>query len=395
MTKGNGKTYIFSLFFIFGISTMGWVGRFPELKAHLGLKNGQFGTVLSLGTIGGLISLLVVGHVVHRFGTLPVMLISSFSFQFLIGLMVHLTSVPLFILSNFLLGMAVAGFHISVNAQALHEQERLGEMIMPKAAGLWSAGSLLTVLISGALASHVSLVWHIDILEITSFLMMLVLFQKIRPYSLRANEFNDDETSIGRIFKDFHINWPISIGMLMGIQLEFSSGDWATIYSKEDLSFNAGVATIPYMCFVFSMILGRLLINKVSDRIPLEKLVKSGGIIGGAGFIIGLELSHYFRDRSPSIAFFSICFAFLIGGFGSSFLGPVFLIAANRASSSPGGVVVGHLGVTNSALTFLVKAIIAWTAQWLSLSVALLIPGVMLIAVSLFAKVVVKEPVSS
>ena len=132
----------------------------------------------------------------------------------------------------------------------------------------------------------------------------------------------------------------------------------------------------------------------MSDRVPLEKLVKGGGIIGGVGFITGLELSHYFRDRSPSLAFVSICIAFLIGGFGSSFLGPVFLIAANRASSSPGGVVVGHLGVTNSALTFLVKAIIAWTAQWLSLSVALLIPGFMLIAVSLFAKVVVKEPVS-
>ena len=179
--------------------------------------------------------------------------------------------------------MAVAGFHISVNAQALHEQEQLGEMIMPKAAGLWSAGSLLAVLISGALASRVPLVLHIDILEISCFLAMLVLFWKIQPFSPHANEFDDEETSIRRIFRDFHINWPISIGMLMGIQLEFSSGDWATIYSKEDLSFSAGVATIPYMCFVFSVILGRFLINRVSDRIPLERLVKGGGILGGTG----------------------------------------------------------------------------------------------------------------
>ncbi len=393
MTKGDGKTYIFSLFFLFGISLTGWLGRFPELKAHLKLKNGEFGTVLSIGMIGGLVSLLIFGHVVHRFGTVPVMLISSFGFCFLIGLMVHLTSIPLFIVCNLLLGVSVSAFHISINAQALHEQERRGETIMPKAAGFWSAGSLLSVLMSGALASHVSLAWHIDILQISSFILMLAFIRKIQPFSLRANEFNDDSTSIARIFRDFHVNWPISIGMLMGVQLEFSSGDWATIYSKEDLSFNAGVATIPYMCFVFSVILGRLMFNRISNRIPLERLVKIGGVFGGAGFVVGLTLSHFFSERSSLLAFISISLAFLIGGFGSSFLGPVFLIAANRASSSPGGVVVGHLGVTNSALAFLVKAVIAWTAQWLTLSVALLIPGFMLIAVALFAKVVVKEPV--
>jgi len=392
MSKGNGKTYILALFFIFGVSTMGWVGRFPELKAHLHLTNGQFGTVLSIGIIGGLISLLVVGHIVHQFGTLTVMFISSAGYLFLIGLMVHLTSVPIFILSNFLLGVAVSAFHISVNAQALHEQERLGEMLMPKVAGLWSAGALFSVLLSGILAAHTSLTWHIDILEGSSFLLMLALFQKIQPFVLQANEFPDDSASFNRIFRDFHVNWPISIGMLMGIQLEFSSGDWATIYSKEDLSFNVGVATIPYICFIFAMILGRLTISRFTGRIPLQTLVSRGGVIGGSAFILGLTLSHHFSKSAPTLAFISICLAFLIGGFGSSFMGPVFLIAANRASSSPGGVVVGQLGVVNSVLTFLVKAIIAWTAQWLSLSVALLIPGAMLIAVSLFAKVTVEQP---
>jgi len=391
MTIPSGKRNVFALFFLFGFSTMGWVARFPEVKANLRLSNGEFGTVMSSGSVGGVISLLIVGHVVHRYGTTFVMVLSSLGFTFLTGLMVHLTSVPIFLMSSFLAGVCVAAFHISVNAQALHEQERSGEVLVPKAAGLWSLGALLTLLLSGLVTGRVPLVWHIDLLEGFSFLAMLFLIRQMQPFSLQPNKSRSDENSFTKIFRNFHINWPISIGMLMGIQLEFSSGDWATIYTKEDLKINAGLATIPYICFILAMIVGRLTIHRFSGRNPIEKLVRIGGITGGSAFIVGLTLSHFLRTNHPLLAFFSVSVGLLIGGFGSSFLGPIFLNAANRASDSPGGVVVGQLGVVNNILTFLVKAIVAWTAQWLSLSVALLIPGFMLIGVSLFSKVTVEE----
>jgi MFS family permease len=392
MTTNRGKRNVFALFFLFGFSTTGWIARFPEVKANLRLSNGEFGTVMSIGAIGSVISLLVVGHIVHRFGTTFVMLSASLAYCLLIGLMVHLTSVFIFSISLFLCGIAIGAFHISVNAQALHEQERIGEILVPKAAGLWSLGALLTLLISGLLTGHISLIWHIDLLEGLSFLAMLLLVKQMQPFSIQPNHSGTDESSIDKIFRNFHVNWPISIGMLMGIQLEFSSGDWATIYTKENLNFSAGLATIPYICFILAMIVGRLTIHKFRDHNPIEKLVRIGGIFGGSAFIIGLTLSHFLAKSHPLLAFLSICLGFLIGGFGSSFLGPIFLNAANRASDSPGGVVVGQLGVVNNILTFFVKAIIAWTAQWLSLSVALLIPGAMLIGVSLFSKVIAEQP---
>ncbi len=44
------------LFFTFAILIMAWVPRFPEVKANLGLSNGEFGTLISTGTIGALAS---------------------------------------------------------------------------------------------------------------------------------------------------------------------------------------------------------------------------------------------------------------------------------------------------------------------------------------------------
>lgn len=391
MTSKDGKNYIFAIFFIFGFSTMGWIARFPEVKAHLKLSNGEFGTLMSVGAIGGVVSLLVVGHIVHRFGAIFVMLCASASYLFLIGLMVHLTSVLPFLVANVALGISVAAFHISVNAQALYEQEKRDEILIPRAAGLWSLGALLTLLLSGFLTGKVPLTWHIDVLEGISFLLILILLKKLEPFALQANESESHRGSFATVFRGFHVNWPISIGMLMGIQLEFSSGDWATIYTKEDLHTSPGVATIPYICFMLAMILGRLTIHRITGQRPIEKIVRLGGLFGGGGFLLGLILSHFLIGSSPNFALIMICLGFFAGGFGSSFLGPIFLNKANRASDSPGGVVVGQLGVINNILTFLVKAVIAWTAQWLSLSVALLIPGFMLIAVSLFAKVISEE----
>jgi fucose permease len=263
---------------------------------------------------------------------------------------------------------------------------------MPRSAGSWSMGALATIVLSGFLTTRVPLGWHIDILMGLSLLVMIYLLHKIAPYELAGNSAPDENYSLTKILRSFKVNWPVSIGLLMGAQLEFSSGDWATIYSKENLSLSPGIATLPYIIFISAMISGRLSIHRLAERYPLEKLVKLGGLVGGSVFVIGLTLSNLLRESSPSLAFICVCLGFLVGGMGSSCLIPLFMNAANRQSDSPGGVVIGQLGVINNILTFLVKAIIAWTAQWLSLPIALLIPGLMLMAVSFFAKVTVAEP---
>ena len=59
---------------------MSRVPRFPEVKANLGVSNGQFGTLLSLGAIGSLMSQVTVGHLVHRFGSLRILVASAATF---------------------------------------------------------------------------------------------------------------------------------------------------------------------------------------------------------------------------------------------------------------------------------------------------------------------------
>ena len=68
------------IFFLFGFSLMSWVPRFPEVKANLGLNNGDFGILLSMGGAGALLALFTVGHFVNQFGTRKFLPLSALGF---------------------------------------------------------------------------------------------------------------------------------------------------------------------------------------------------------------------------------------------------------------------------------------------------------------------------
>ncbi len=63
------------------------------------------------------------------------------------------------------------------------------------------------------------------------------------------------------------------------------------------------------------------------------------------------------------------------------------MTAANARSNSPSSVVIGQMGVINNIVTFIMRLVIAWTAQAFSLSLALLIPAFLLLSVPYFAKI--------
>jgi hypothetical protein len=62
------------------------------------------------------------------------------------------------------------------------------------------------------------------------------------------------------------------------------------------------------------------------------------------------------------------------------------MTAANARSKHPASVVIGHVGVANIILAFILKWVVAWTAQATSLTIGLLIPGILLLTVPFFAK---------
>lgn len=369
-----------ALFFIFGFGIIAWIPRLPEIKANLHLNNGQFGTILSLGAVGSILSLLTTGHLVHRYGSRKALITSATLLFGSIALIGHMTAVWQFVVVNTAFGAGISAFNISVNSQAFHEQESDGANLIPRMHGTWSAGALSTVILSGFLVGRVPLAVHLDVLAVLGYAAILILIQKFKSSFMPGNDKTDSNFSIRSPFASFHVNWIIAIGLIGAVGLEQATGDWITVFSKQELHMGAGISTVPYLLFVAAMITGRLSVHRLVKYVSLDRLVRTFPIVGGSTFIVTANLGVLLGKHHPMLGFSLVVLGTFVAGLGLSFLAPTFVDAANRLTSVPGGIVLGQLSLVNTCAIFFLKAAIAWTAQVTSIAVALIIPSLLLIA---------------
>ena len=375
------------IFFLFGLSIMSWVPRFPEVKANLGLSNGEFGSLISLGVFGNVAALLTVGHLVHKFGALLMMRVSTLAFSTSIIILTQTSSSFVFLIFMIIQGAGISAFHISINAQGFNFQDRTKKQVITLLSGYWSSGALLTSVIAGILVDFVSIEIHIAVLSILCLIIMLQTISTMTPNLLKSNENPESDVKLGEIFKGFNFDMMVSGGLLCAIMLEFAVSDWSAIFLKEDLGILSGIHTLPFILFTFTMIIGRLNFHRLLPHYSMQRLSQVASLISGISFLMGIAAVSAVGTGNKTLTIIILSVSFSIAGIGSSFLGPSMMNAANSRSRFPASVVIGQIGVINICLIFVMRWVIAWTAEATSLSIALCIPAFMLLLVPYFSKI--------
>ena len=388
LSIADEKKYVGLLFFFFAVEIMSWVPRFPEVKANLGLSNGEFGTYLSFGSVGAVLALLSSGHFVHKFGARKVLIISTVTMCLAIGAVVHLQSALIFIFVNIINGASISFFNTALNAQAFHAQDRAGELILSRQHGYWTIGAVATAIFSGFMVEFVGIALHINVLSVVLFFIILSIIKKLGPELIKPSPDDDSDFGFKDLFTSFRIDYLVSTALVCGIMVEFATADWSAIYSKETIGVRGSLATIPYILTFTAMIVGRLGQHRITPYVSLVQQIRYGSVIGGVGFIGFILASSLLVEHSKTAAYICTLIGFAIGGFFSAILSPTLFTAANKRSSQPSAVVFAQTGVMNAILVLFVKTVIAWTAQLTgSIAIAMIIPGLMLISVAFMSRV--------
>jgi hypothetical protein len=216
---------------------------------------------------------------------------------------------------------------------------------------------------------------------------MTILINKLSPNLVKADTNPDSDHRARDMFKGFTIDKQISGVLLLVIMLEYAVSDWAAIFVKEDMNIAGGIHTLPYILFTIAMIAGRLNLHNLLKRYEIDYLVARASLLSGISMILGIIAVTLVGTSNKSVVIVILSISFTVAGLGSSFLGPSVMNAANTRSKFPSSVVIGQIGVINIILVFIFRWVIAWTAQATSLSIALLIPAVMLLTVPYFSKI--------
>jgi MFS family permease len=375
------------LFFLFGLLIMSWVPRFPEVKANLKLTNGEFGSIVSMAAIGNLVALLTVGHLVHKYGARWILHIGALLLAVSLTFLTHSTSSLVFLISIIIQGGAISAFHISINSQGFFFQDRTKRQIITLLSGFWSSGALFSSMIAGLLVDRVELGTYTNFLASICFVLMTLIIIRISPNLIKANINPDSQHRARDMFKGFEVDVPVSAALLLVIMLEYAISDWAAIFVKEDMKILGGIHTLPYILFTLAMIIGRLNLHNLLPRYSIDFLMARASLLSGLSIIAGIIAVSITGTSNQTLVIVILSISFTIAGLGSSFLGPSVMNAANTRSKFPSSVVIGQIGVINIVLVFVMRWIIAWTAQATSLSIALCIPALMLLVVPKFSKI--------
>ena len=378
-----------ALFTVYAFLLMAWIPRFPEIKANMGLNLGEFGTLISTAAIGGVVSLFLTGHLVHKYGVKRVILTNIWIMGAAYFFIVRTESLGIFLICNIAIGWSSSAYHISINAQGFSAMARVKELTIARLHGMWSLGTLLTAIFSGFILNYVSISWHVGGLAVIATLVLTAIVQRLTPVLIKPNQNEEEHLPLKTLFTSFRIDWLVSGGFLTAVFIEFSTGDWSAIFAKERLGVSPGLAALPYVVFMIAIITGRLNSGKLAKRFHVQSMIRFLALFGGGGFLVFLAITVQIPVDHKNIALATTCIAFAFAGIGSSVITPSFFAAANQRSPLPSAVVIGQLGVINVFSVFVVKAVVAWTAQFTgSLAIALTIPALMLMAAAYFARAV-------
>lgn len=367
--------------------------RTPDLKANLAVNNGTFGTLLSTASLGSIVMLLIGGHIVHHIGAKRAMQIGSTVIATSFTILAHTSSPVIFVIFNILGGGAISIYHIASSGHALHRQDEVGRVIVPKLHGAWGVGAMTTAALAFLLSAHVSIAWHITILMIFVWSTTQFVIQKLTP-TFHAKPDADDKYELTSLkqFK-FKVNWFLSIGFFCASIMEFTIADWATLFGKEVLGMSQSTSALNYLVYLLGLIIGRFSIGWALNHGSESFWIRAAGSVGGGGFIALLLISTAIHDSNKSLSYMINFLAFLIGGLGSSFLAPIFFAIAGRLSNGQNSIAVGRLSFINTLLIFNSKFILAWVVQLSSITVALVIAGALMLMLLHFGKIGSKERV--
>ena len=243
-------------FFVNGAMTASFIARAPQIRDRIGVTVDEFGLLLTVASIVGVIGSLVAGRIIHAATTRRVLQA---------GAVLMVLSLPVIGLARspavWLIGMFAYLFvdvlvDISMNLQGSWISARRHTPVMNRLHGVWSLGIFAGGL--GAVAANaVGLSTFAHLVIVAAVMAVALVF-------VTRNLLTDDEEGHGdtatpppppdtsRRARLAPVILLVLAGMF-AIVIEFTGADWATFRLADDFAAAAAVASLAFVTYTVGM----------------------------------------------------------------------------------------------------------------------------------------------
>ncbi len=309
--------------------------RIAEIRARLGLSEGELGLALLMLAIGALVAMPVTGGLITRHGSRTLTSMTVVLLGIGLPLIAFAGGFVVLGLAFLFYGAATGALDVSMNAQGVAVERAYRRPIMSSFHGMFSIGAMAGAGVTGLLAGvGVAIVPQFLAIAVLTVLLGPLATRMMLPASADAGGRGEGFVLPGRSL--------VALGAIAFCALlgEGSIGDWSAVYLDQSLGADTRVAAAAFAVFSLTMALGRFTGDRIVGRFG------GGAVVCGGGALAALGLGATLLIGRPEVA----VLGFGLVGAGLSCIFPVTLSAAARtpgmsAGSAIAGVcTIGYLG---------------------------------------------------
>jgi MFS family permease len=345
-----------------GMAVATWLSRIPDVRDGLDLSKATLGLVLLGMSAGVLGALPVAGGLVPRLGSRRVLVLGAFLAVAVLPVIGSVDGPWALAAVLVLLGAGASVMDVAMNAQGAAVERGYGRSIMVGLHGAWSVGALFGAL-AGSLAAGAG--WSV----LAHFALVAVVVAAITAVAvpwLRVRDRSEAPTGGVRLAWPHGALVPLAMVALASTLGESTASDWSGVHLRDVVGVPAARAPWGFVAFTAAMVVARLAGDLVTRRLGAGRVVRIGGALAGAGFILVATV--------PVLAAALVGFAMV--GLGVAPIVPLVFSAAGRVGRSAGEGIAAVATVGYGA--FLVgPPIIGLVAEAVDLRVSLLAVGVL------------------
>jgi len=377
----RARIAVFGHFFVLGAATATWSARLPAIKEALHLTDGSLGLTLFAVPAGSVLTLMLSGRIVDRFGAARVERIAGLlvaAALVLIGVGPQLRSLPVLVVALAGFGVVAGLLDVSMNTCAARLEVAYGRPIMSSLHAGYSIAGLAGAGIGGtfaALALGPLPTFAAVAVPLAVFVLLARRWVVLPPVPAEAVTPGDQPRhSPGQLVA---IIWVLGLLALAGQIGEGSAGDWSAVYLHANLGTSAGVAAAGLAAFSVTMAAGRLAGDRLAVRFGSVALVRASGLVAGLGLAAGLLIG----TPAAGIAGFALL------GVGLAGIFPQIVTSAARLDPARAGRNIGRIAAVAYTGLLTGPVAIGAAASGVGLRDALLIPAALAVGVAAAAGV--------
>jgi MFS family permease len=361
------------IFILFGLIGGTWTGRIPAIREALQIPHSALSMVLLCGGFGAVMSYPVSSMMMTRFGGRKTVLISGLALLAALLGIGYASSIAMLMGAVFLMGIPAGCVNVGINAVATNVEKMTGKSNMAKLHAGCCVGGLAGAMLGGWMATmDIAPARHFIWVAIPAAVMLCVACYVLKAVCDDDVSGKAKESAGNKLFAlpRGPLGW-LGALVFLGAMSEGSIADWSGVFLKDHFGVTDGIAPMGYAAFSGTMLLARLLGDRLKGRHGASRLISCGATLAAVG------LGFAVLVPSPYLALAG----FAAAGFGLALVFPFVFSAAG----AQGPIALAGVATMAYSGSLMGPPVIGALAQGLGMQAAIGFIGILAATIALVA----------